>query len=57
MLGLLEEYVSSPQDVIALLHRGEQLRSVSRTDMNEVSSRSHTVCNARRFIAQFHPMR
>lgn len=38
-----QEYVSSPQDILQLVKRGERVRSVTATDMNELSSRSHTV--------------
>ena len=41
--GLLEEVVSMPSQVIALLERGTKLRHVGATNMNAHSSRSHTI--------------
>ena len=41
--GLTEESVSSPQQIMVLLQRGEALRHVGATDMNEKSSRAHTI--------------
>ena len=41
--GLMESYVTSERDIFALLARGEAQRSVSATQMNERSSRSHTL--------------
>ena len=41
--GLSDEYVSSADDIMALLAIGEKHRTVASTDMNEVSSRSHSV--------------
>ena len=41
--GITEEHIKSPQHVFELLEKGFQNRSVSGTDMNAVSSRSHTV--------------
>ena len=41
--GLSDEYVSSAADIMALLAIGEKHRTVAATDMNEVSSRSHSV--------------
>ena len=41
--GLSDEYVSSAADIMALLAIGEKHRTVASTDMNEVSSRSHSV--------------
>ena len=38
-----EVLVSSEQEVLSLLWRGAQNRAVAATDMNEHSSRSHTV--------------
>lgn len=35
--------MSAPADVIKLIQQGERVRSVARTDMNEVSSRSHSL--------------
>ena len=41
--GLSDEYVSSADDIMQLLAVGEKSRTVASTDMNEVSSRSHSV--------------
>jgi centromeric protein E len=41
--GLIEEVVTSPQQIMLLLQRGEALRHVGATDMNEKSSRAHTI--------------
>ena len=41
--GLTEVVVSSPQEALDLLRDGEQKRHVAGTNMNERSSRSHTV--------------
>jgi hypothetical protein len=41
--NLSEEYVSSEGDILALLRAGEKNRSTASTEMNEVSSRSHSV--------------
>ena len=41
--GLSDEYVSSAEDILHLLAVGEKSRTVASTDMNEVSSRSHSV--------------
>ena len=41
--GLVEKYVYSPEDIMILIKQGEKLRSTSSTDMNERSSRSHSV--------------
>jgi centromeric protein E len=41
--GLLEEEVTTPQQIMMLLQRGESLRHVGVTDMNEKSSRSHVI--------------
>ena len=41
--GITEEIVTSAEQVWGLLDRGFENRSVSGTDMNAVSSRSHTV--------------
>jgi len=43
ILGLMEEYVSSPKDILELISQGESQRSTSKTEMNERSSRSHSV--------------
>ncbi len=43
IIGLVEEYVSAPEDVVQLIAIGEANRTVTKTDMNEVSSRSHTL--------------
>ncbi|OCF60786.1 hypothetical protein L486_00426 [Kwoniella mangroviensis CBS 10435] len=40
---LVEEIVSTPQDVIDLLEKGNAQRSIGATDWNERSSRSHCV--------------
>jgi kinesin family member 5 len=41
--GLSEHYVQSEQDVLDLIKLGEQYRQVTATDMNQVSSRSHSL--------------
>lgn len=41
--GLTEEFVTSEQEVLDVLRRGERQRSVSSTHMNETSSRSHSL--------------
>jgi kinesin family protein 5 len=41
--GLSDEYVASSDDIMAILSAGEKQRSTASTDMNEVSSRSHSV--------------
>ncbi|MES1912761.1 MAG: hypothetical protein MHM6MM_004986 [Cercozoa sp. M6MM] len=41
--GVNEVYVSSPQEVLALLERGQLRRACSATGMNAASSRSHSV--------------
>ena len=41
--GVKEQVVLSPQQVIALIRAGEAQRHVGATDMNESSSRAHTV--------------
>jgi centromeric protein E len=41
--GLKEEVVTTPQQIMVLLQRGESLRHVGVTDMNEKSSRSHVI--------------
>jgi kinesin family member 5 len=41
--GLVEEYCASDEDILKLIELGEKSRSVAQTDMNAVSSRSHSV--------------
>lgn len=41
--GVKEQVVLSPQQVIALIRAGEAQRHVGATDMNETSSRAHTL--------------
>lgn len=41
--GVKEQVVLSPQQVIALIRAGEAQRHIGSTDMNESSSRAHTV--------------
>ena len=41
--GLSEFVVKSEEDVIKLLQLGEKVRAVSATNMNAVSSRSHSL--------------
>lgn len=41
--GLLEIYVSSVQEVYEVMRRGSQARVVSATNMNQESSRSHSI--------------
>ena len=41
--GVREVVVTSPDQVIALLQGGEVYRSISATDMNEHSSRAHSI--------------
>lgn len=41
--GVKEQVVLSPQQVIALIRAGEAQRHVGSTDMNETSSRAHTL--------------
>jgi centromeric protein E len=41
--GLVEEQANSPDDFMAILRRGELSRSYASTNMNETSSRSHTI--------------
>lgn len=41
--GLLEVYVSSQDEVYEVLRRGGQARAVSATNMNQESSRSHSI--------------
>lgn len=41
--GLLEVYVSSVQEVYEVLRRGGQARAVAATNMNQESSRSHSI--------------
>ena len=41
--GLTEQYVSTEDDVLNLLQLGEKFRAVSATNMNSVSSRSHSL--------------
>lgn len=41
--GLVEEVVKTPQDFMEVLQRGEASRSYASTNMNDQSSRSHTI--------------
>lgn len=41
--GLTEAFVSSQQDIFTLLRLGEQSRTTAATNMNSVSSRSHSL--------------
>ncbi|EGG21371.1 kinesin-7 [Cavenderia fasciculata] len=41
--GLKEEMVDSPDQILALLAQGEEKRHIGSTNMNETSSRSHTI--------------
>uniref|UniRef100_A0A7R9Y9N5 Kinesin motor domain-containing protein n=1 Tax=Pinguiococcus pyrenoidosus TaxID=172671 RepID=A0A7R9Y9N5_9STRA len=41
--GVTEEYASSPQDLLELMHEGSQNRAVAATRMNADSSRSHSI--------------
>ncbi|EGS21571.1 kinesin-like protein [Thermochaetoides thermophila DSM 1495] len=41
--GLLEIYVSSVQEVFEVMRRGGQARAVAATNMNQESSRSHSI--------------
>jgi len=41
--GLQEEVVTSSDDAIKLLSRGFRNRHIAKTDMNDESSRSHSV--------------
>ena len=41
--GLLEVYVSSVQEVYEVMRRGGQARAVAATNMNQESSRSHSI--------------
>src|SRR3984957_12849201 len=41
--GLLEVYVSSVQEVYEVMHRGGNSRAVAATNMNQESSRSHSI--------------
>ncbi|GIL59190.1 hypothetical protein Vafri_13867 [Volvox africanus] len=43
VLGLSEEIVTCPEDVLRLLRQGEAKRHVAASKMNERSNRSHTV--------------
>ncbi|EFJ44133.1 CENPE type kinesin-like protein [Volvox carteri f. nagariensis] len=43
VLGLSEEIVTCPEDVLRLLRQGEARRHVAASKMNERSNRSHTV--------------
>lgn len=43
--GIVEKYVYNPADVLDLIREGEGYRTVAHTNMNEVSSRSHSVFN------------
>jgi hypothetical protein len=41
--GLSDQYVASSGEIMSLLAAGEKYRSTAATDMNEVSSRSHSL--------------
>eukprot|EP00898_Chlorokybus_atmophyticus_P005195 jgi/Chlat1/5677/Chrsp37S05483 len=41
--GLREEIVTSPEEVVDLMTRGEEHRHYGETNMNQYSSRSHTI--------------
>lgn len=41
--NLTEEYAGSEEDVLALMEQGNDIRAVSATNMNEASSRSHSI--------------
>jgi centromeric protein E len=43
LVGVKEQVVVNPQQVLALLQSGEAHRHVGSTDMNEKSSRAHTL--------------
>uniref|UniRef100_A0ABD2XNB7 Kinesin motor domain-containing protein n=1 Tax=Trichogramma kaykai TaxID=54128 RepID=A0ABD2XNB7_9HYME len=43
VLNSKEEIVSSPDNILALMKKGDKNRSIGQTDMNERSSRSHTI--------------
>lgn len=43
MGGVKEEIVSSVDQVLALLARGQRRKHVGETDLNEHSSRSHSI--------------
>lgn len=43
VVGLNEEMVLSPQEMVAILEKGSLARSTASTMMNEVSSRSHAI--------------
>lgn len=44
VMGLMKVPVTSAQDVLDLLDSAAQLRTTSKTDANDESSRSHSVC-------------
>lgn len=41
--GVIEPYVSTYEEALRIIHRGERNRAVAATNMNEQSSRSHSV--------------
>jgi centromeric protein E len=41
--NLTEEPITCEEEAMALIKRGEELRHVGETNMNEHSSRSHTI--------------
>lgn len=43
MSGVKEQVVMNPAQVVALLQGGEAYRHISSTDMNDKSSRAHTL--------------
>ncbi|AOA64830.1 Kinesin-related motor protein [Komagataella phaffii CBS 7435] len=43
VIGLHEEIVTTPDDLIHLIHRGDQIRKTGGTDYNSRSSRSHAI--------------
>ena len=42
--GVSRETITEPDDIFRLMERAERTRAVAATDMNEQSSRSHTIC-------------
>ncbi len=53
VLGLSEELVTSPEDVLRLLRQGEARRHVAASKMNERSNRSHAVSRMVRWVSGF----
>ena len=52
---LTEKVVTSVQDIIILMKVGEKNRHVGNTNMNEKSSRSHTIFRMVRLIKPIYP--